>query len=89
MKKNNESKIACIFNTYEDDNIYVVYGIKTFDLECYDIKNDKKFIIIKKLHEDYFYSCRHFLNEKKQQDLIITSSLDRHAKVTNYKKRKK
>jgi hypothetical protein len=49
LKKNNESKNACIFNFYEDDYIYVVYGIKTFKLEYYDIKNDKKYIIIKKL----------------------------------------
>ena len=87
-KKNYDNKSACIFNYNEDDNIYVVYGVKTFDLECYDIQNDNKFIIIKKLHGDLFYSCRHFFNEERYQDLIITSSFDRHVKVTNFKKEK-
>ena len=87
-KKNYDNKSACIFNCNEDENIYVVYGVKTFDLECYDIQNDNKFIIIKKLHGDLFYSCRHFFNEEKYQDLIITSSFDRHVKVTNFQKEK-
>ena len=87
-KKNYDNKSACIFNYNEDDNIYVVYGVKTFDLECYDIQNDNKFIIIKKLHGDLFYSCRHFFNEERYQDLIITSSFDRHVKVTNFQKEK-
>ena len=87
-KKNYDNKSACIFNCNEDENIYVVYGVKTFDLECYDIQNDNKFIIIKKLHGDLFYSCRHFFNEERYQDLIITSSFDRHVKVTNFQKEK-
>ena len=87
-KKNYDNKSACIFNYNEDDNLYVVYGVKTFDLECYDIQNDNKFIIIKKLHGDLFYSCRHFFNEERYQDLIITSSFDRHVKVTNFQKEK-
>jgi WD40 repeat protein len=35
-----------------------------------------------------FYSCRHFFNEEKNQDLIITSSLDKHVKVTNFHREK-
>ena len=87
-KKNFYNQNSCIFNFYEDNNIYVVYGVKTFDLECYDIQNDKKFIIIKKLHKDSFYSCRHFFYKENIKDIIITSSLDRHVKVTNFKKEK-
>ena len=87
-KININNKCACIFNYNEDDNIYVVYGVKNFDLECYDIQNDNKFIIIKKLHGDLFFSCRHFYNEEKIQDLIITSSFDNHVKVTNFQKEK-
>lgn len=87
-KKYIDNKCACIFNYNEDDNIYIVYGIKNFDLECYDIQNDNKFIIIKNLHGDFFFSCRHFYNEEKIQDLIITSSFDNHVKVTNFQKEK-
>ena len=87
-KLNCDNKCACIFNCNEDDKIYVVYGVNSFDLECYDIQNDNKFIIINKLHKDIFYSCRHFFNEEKNQDLIITSSLDKHVKVTNFHREK-
>ena len=46
---------ACIFTSLEDDKIYVAYGVLlSLDLECYDVLNDKKFIIIKKLHKESF-----------------------------------
>lgn len=87
-KKSCNNASACIFKSYEDNNIYIVYGIKTFDLECYDIEKNNKFILIKKLHDDCFYSCRHYFYKEKNQDLIITSSLDNHVKVTYFKKEK-
>ena len=80
---------ACIFTSYQDDNIYVAYGIVlSLNLECYDVINDKKFIIIKKLHKDSFDSCRYFYDDIQKKDLIITSSLDSHVKVVNFKKDK-
>ena len=80
---------ACIFSSCQDDNVYVVYGkILSFNLECYDVLNDTKFIIIKKLHNDSFDSCRYNFDEDKKRDLIITASLDSHVKVVNFKKDK-
>lgn len=76
---------ACIF-TSKDGLIYVAYGVKTLNLECHDILNDTKFIIIKELHKQSFDSCRHFYDELKKLDLIITSSLDCHVKVINFLK---
>ena len=80
---------ACIFSSYHDDNIYIAYGVVlSLNLECYDILNNKKFIIIKQLHKDSFDSCRYFLDDIQKRDLIITSSLDSHVKLVNFKKEK-
>ena len=51
------------------------------NLECYDINNNRKFIIIKYLHKKDFNSCRYFYDELGLKDLIITASLDCHVKV--------
>ena len=80
---------ACIFSSYQDDNVYIVYGVVlSLNLECYDVLNNKKIIIIKQLHKDSFDSCRYFLDDIQKRDLIITSSLDSHVKLVNFKKEK-
>ena len=79
---------ACIFNSCIDNKIYIIYGIISLDLECYDILDDKKFILIKKLHKMQFDSCRYFYDENNKRDLIVTTSLDNHVKVINFKKEK-
>ena len=77
---------ACIFNSFKDDNIYIVYGVSSLNLECYDFSKEKKYIIIKKLHQKSFESCRYFFDESNSRDLIVTSSFDSHVKVTNFMK---
>ena len=79
---------ASIFCSFKDDNIYIVYGVVSLDLECYDVINENKFILIKQLHKKAFNSCRYFFDEKNKRDLIITSSLDNHVKIVNFKKEK-
>ena len=86
FKTNFYNNRACIFTSYKDENVYIVYGIISFDLECYDVFNEKKYILIKKLHYRSFDSCRYFYDEINIRDLIITSSLDRHVKVINFNK---
>ena len=77
---------ACIFNSFKDDNIYIVYGVSSLDLECYDLIKDIKYIIIKKIHTKSFESCRYFLDKTNSRELIITSSFDSHVKVLNFMK---
>ena len=86
FNKNFYNNRACIFTYYKDNNIYIVYGVISFDLECYDIINDKKFILIQKLHKDSFDSCRHFYDNINNRDLIFTSSFDKHVKILNFKR---
>lgn len=77
---------ACIFNYSKDNKIYVAYGVKSLDLECYNISMNKKFIIKKFLHKLPFNSCRYFYDDLKKKDLIITSSLDQHVKLIEFLK---
>ena len=77
---------ACIFESHKDNNIYVAYGIKSFDLKGYDIIYDKYFIIKQKLHNKNFDSIRHFYYEREKKDLLITASLDSHVKIINFNK---
>jgi hypothetical protein len=84
-KSNYYYNSASIFFSSEDNNIYIVFG-EQFDLKYYDLKIDEKFIIFSKFHKNYIESVRHFYGEKDRRDLIITTSLDNHVKVINFKK---
>ena len=75
---------ACIFTYSKDNNIYIVYRTKSFDLECYSIIKEKKFILIKKLHKTSFESCRQFYDKINNRNLILTSSFDEHIKIINF-----
>ena len=77
---------ACIFNYSQDKKIYVVYGVKSLDLECYNVNMNKKFIIKKFLHKQPFNSCRYFYDDLKKKDLILTSSFDQHVKLIEFLK---
>jgi len=77
---------ACVFNSSKDDNIYIVYGVTSLNLECYDFMKEKKYTIIKSIHTKSFESCRHFFDKTNSRDLIITSSFDGHVKVINFMK---
>ena len=78
---------ACLFSSKKDDNIYAAYGTLKYDLECYDILNDKKFTVIKKLYNSAFHSCRHFYDDKNNTDLILTCfSKDNKIKVINFQR---
>ena len=85
FNKNCYNTRACIFP--QKEKIYIVYGIRSLDLVCYDYYFEDTFILINKLHKEPFDSCRHFYDNDNDRDLIITSSLDRHVKVTHFKKR--
>ena len=79
---------ACIFSSYKDNNIYIAYGVYPLNLECYDVIEEKKFIIINNIHSSPFNSCRYFFDKSNSRDLLITSSFDKHVKIVNFKKEK-
>ena len=87
--KNYYNNRACIFNSFKYNKIYIAFGDKkSFNLECYDVLDSKKFTIIKKLHKQPFDSCRNYYNKKEKLDLLITASLDSHVKIINFKREK-
>ena len=79
---------ACIFSQkdYYKDNVYIVFGEESLNLKCYDYTSDRTYILIYRLHKDWFNSVRHFYDDIKSRDLILTSSHDNHVKVINFKK---
>lgn len=82
---------ACIFNYYKDQN-YIVYGVKTLDLMCYDCSKESSilsnpFKLFSNFHKNFFDSVRHFYDYKNFRDLIITASLDSHVKVVDFKRK--
>ena len=86
FKENFYNNRACIFNNFKDNNIYIVYGVKSLNLECYDITKENNFIVIHNIHTKPFNSCRHFFYKTNSRDLIITSSFDSHVKIINFKR---
>ena len=74
---------ACIF--YQKYKIYIVYGVNSLDLECYDYLLDDHFTLFKKFHKEPFDSCRYFYDNNNYKDLIITSAHDSHVKVIDFK----
>ena len=84
FKKNFYNNRACIFISYTDKKAYIAFGESSLNLEGYDIKNEVKFTIYRKLHENNFDSCRYFYDEKNERDLIITASLDSHVKIIKF-----
>ena len=86
LKTNFYNNRSCIFTYIKDENIYVVYGVISLDLECYDVIKDKKFTLFKKLHTESFDSCRHFFDNINKRNLLFTSSFDKHVKVINFQR---
>ena len=79
---------ACIFTSFRDKKIYIAYGEKSLNLEGYDVLNSEKFTIKEKLHKHSFDFLRYYFCEKEKLDLLITSSLDSHVKIIDFRREK-
>ena len=64
-----------IYSSTEDYTIYSLY--------CYSLKNEQNITKIAKAYNDRIYSCRHFLDKKLNNDLLITGSFDKFIKIWN------
>jgi hypothetical protein len=82
-KSNSIDNVFCAFKTLKGD-YYVVWGTPTYNIIVYDLRLEtqiKSFIA----HTSTIFSCRHYVDKKDKQDLLISSSYDRSVKVWNVK----
>lgn len=79
---------ACIFSFSKDTNIYIVYGDKNTNLKCYDMKDDKDFILFKNFN-NIINICRYFYDNDNKRDLLITCCFsNNNVKIINFNKEK-
>ena len=82
-KSNSIDNVFCAFKTLKGD-YYVVWGTPTYNIVVYDLRLETQ---IKSIvaHTSTIFSCRHYVDKKDKQDLVISSSYDRSVKVWNVK----
>ena len=86
FKRNFYNKRACIF-IFCDNKAYIAFGENSLNLVGYDIDEQEKFTIFKKLHKEFFDSVRHYYDYENDRDLLITASpFGRHVTVINFKR---
>lgn len=82
-KSNSIDNVFCAFKTLKGD-YYVAWGTPTYNIIIYDLKQEtqiKNFLA----HTSTIFSCRHYVDKKDKQDLLISSSYDRSVKIWNVK----
>ena len=82
-KSNSIDNVFCAFKSLKGD-FYVAWGTPTNNISVYDLRLEQ---IIKTFpaHTSTIFSCRHYVDKKDKQDLLISSSYDRSVKVWNVK----
>ena len=79
-KNNSIDSVFCCFRAVTGETL-VVWGTPTFTIECYDLAQEKIIKTVLNAHTNTIFSCRHYFDRKKKNNLIITSSYDRYVKV--------
>ena len=54
---------------------------KNYSLICLEITKEKIIYIKENAHSERVYTCRHYLDENEERDLIITGSFDKTIKI--------
>ena len=64
-----------------DDILYFIYSNRQCSIISYNLIDNKKINEIKKGHNSRITNLRHYLDKDKNQDLIISTSLDNNLKL--------
>ena len=63
----------------------LIYSTKSKSIIAYDLIDNKKIIEIKQAHQDYITNIRHYLDEIKKKDFILSiSGHDNNLKIWNF-----
>lgn len=73
----------CAFKSINGETI-VAWGSPSKYLEFYDLNKNKLLKTITAAHSNTIFSCRHYLDTNKKEDLIVTSSLDQSVKIWSF-----
>ena len=83
-KTNSIDSVFSVFKSIKGDSL-VIWGTPQYNIECYDLLQEKIIKTVHSAHSNTIFSCRHYLDRKGKRDLAITSSYDRSVKVWNIK----
>jgi len=74
-----------VFKTLKGGSL-LIWVTKKKTIELYDLDKEEHFKTVKDAHTNDIQCCRHFVDTKKNEDLLITSSYDKSLKIWNVEK---
>ena len=73
------------FKTLEGGAL-LIWATKEKTIEIYDLDKEEHIKTVKNAHKNDIQCCRHFVDTKKKEDLLITSCYDKSLKIWNVEK---
>lgn len=82
------TQMFSVFKTVKGETM-AAWVTKEKTIELYNLEKEEPIKTIKDAHTKDIHSCRHFLDTKKNSDLLITCSYDKSVKVWDVEKMEK
>ena len=82
------TQMFCAFKSLKGDSLSA-WVTKDNTIELYDLEKDALIKSVKDAHTKDIHSCRHFIDIKNNQDLLITCSYDKSIRVWDIEKLEK
>lgn len=79
---NSIDSVFCAFKSFSGIS-YIVWGNTKYDIDFYDIEQEKVVKTIALAHSKVICSCRHYSDNQKSIDYVISSSYDKSVKLWN------
>ena len=82
IKKSSGTQTFSLFKSVKGD-IILAWATDEKTIELYDLKKEIPIKTIKDAHKNDIYCCKHYVDTKTNQDLLISSSYENSIKVWN------